>query len=435
MMSSQVASVSDGLPQAQGPAAPNDSPRKRFSGVAPPAALIFFVLVFAGGAIVTLDHKENLSILQLRPREMVVSETETRAPTSEVQETETRAPTSEVQEAGTGAAAGGVQRAELAGSSICENQCRPSGSEPLPKGIVQDKSNFEMEPLGGNPERRAAVARPAKSLLAIPVGIKQKAVVDKLVSKFPGDRFTVMLFHYDGEMDGWRELGWSDRAIHVAAKDQTKWWFGKRFLHPDMVAEYEYIFLWDEDIEVDGFDPIRYLRVVRRERLEISQPALDHRSQIHHRLTLRARKGQVHRRFYKTRGGGRCDDNSTGPPCTGWVEMMVPVFSRAAWRCAWHIIQNDLIYAWGLDFKLGYCAGGDRRLAVGIVDSEYVLHRGIPTLGDGGGKPAAKRSSTATKAATDRLAVRQRSYTELQIFNRRWKAAAEGDVCWTDPYP
>lgn len=55
----------------------------------------------------------------------------------------------------------------------------------MPKGIVQDKSNFEMEPLGGNPERRAAVARPAKSLLAIPVGIKQKAVVDKLVSKVP----------------------------------------------------------------------------------------------------------------------------------------------------------------------------------------------------------------------------------------------------------
>uniref|UniRef100_A0A0E0JSV3 Uncharacterized protein n=1 Tax=Oryza punctata TaxID=4537 RepID=A0A0E0JSV3_ORYPU len=359
-----------------GPAS-NDSLHKRFSGFAPPAALIFFVLVFVGGAIVTLDHKE------LQPREIVVSEMETRPPTSEVHV-----------DVAAGAAA--VQRAELASSSICENQCKPSGSEPLPKGIVQDKSNFEMESLGGNPERRAAAAaaRPAKSLLAIPVGIKQKAVVDKLVSKFPGDRFTVMLFHYDGEVDGWRELRWSHRAIHVAAMDQTKWWFGKRFLHPDMVAEYEYIFLWDEDIEVDGFDPIRYLRV--------------------------------------TRGGGRCDGNSTGPPCTGWVEMMVPVFSRAAWRCSWHMIQNDLIYAWGLDFKLGYCAGGDRSLAVGIVDSEYVLHRGIPTLGDGG-KPA--RPSSSSKAATDRLAVRQRSYTELQIFNRRWKAAAAEDLCWTDPYP
>ncbi|KAG8081675.1 hypothetical protein GUJ93_ZPchr0019g2655 [Zizania palustris] len=408
-----------------GPASNDSPPHKRFSGVAPPAALIFFVLVFVVGAIVTLDHKENLSILPLQPKEVVVAE-ETKPPTSEnlsilplqpkevVVAEETKPPASEVH---------AVELAEEPGN-LCENQCRPPGSNALPRGIVQDKSNFEMESLGGNPERRVA-GRPAKSLLAIPVGIKQKAVVDKLVSKFPGDKFTVMLFHYDGVVERWGDLKWAHRAIHVSAIDQTKWWFGKRFLHPDLVAEYDYIFLWDEDIEVDGFDPIRYLKIVRREGLEISQPALDRRSQIHHRLTVRARKGEVHRRFYKTSGGGRCYGNSTGPPCTGWVEMMVPVFSRAAWRCSWHMIQNDLIYAWGLDFKLGYCAQGDRRLNVGIVDGEYVLHRGIPTLGDGGKTPS----------SADRLAVRQRSYTELQIFNKRWNAAVADDVCWTDPYP
>jgi len=52
----------------------------------------------------------------------------------------------------------------------------------LPRGIVQDKSNFQTESPGGNPGRKEAV-RPSKSLLAIPVGIKQKAVVDKLVAK------------------------------------------------------------------------------------------------------------------------------------------------------------------------------------------------------------------------------------------------------------
>jgi hypothetical protein len=134
------------------------------------------------------------------------------------------------------------------------------------------------------------------------------------------------------------------------------------------------------------------------------------------------------RRFYKSNGDDRCYGNSTGPPCTGWVEMMVPVFSRAAWRCAWHMIQNDLIYAWGLDFKLGYCAQGDRWRNVGVVDSQYVLHRGIPTLGDGG-----KASRAAS--ATDRYAVRQRSYDELQVFNRRWREAVAEDGCWTDPYP
>lgn len=89
------------------------------------------------------------------------------------------------------------------------------------------------------------------------------------------------------------------------------------------------------------------------------------------------------RRIYKSRGGGRCYENSTAPPCTGlsfflpeifnfigslhllflkmlrvffvdyfysifvlnrWVEMMAPVFSRAAWRCVWYMIQVTINY-------------------------------------------------------------------------------------------
>ena len=34
-------------------------------------------------------------------------------------------------------------------------------------------------------------------------------------------------------------------------------WFAKRFLHPDIVTEYEYIFLWDEDLGVSHFNPKR----------------------------------------------------------------------------------------------------------------------------------------------------------------------------------
>ena len=36
-------------------------------------------------------------------------------------------------------------------------------------------------------------------------------------------------------------------------------WFAKRFLHPDIVAEYGYIFLWDEDLGVESFHPQRYV--------------------------------------------------------------------------------------------------------------------------------------------------------------------------------
>ncbi|XP_039019200.1 uncharacterized protein LOC120150628 [Hibiscus syriacus] len=266
-------------------------------------------------------------------------------------------------------------------SDTCQIQCRPPGSEALPQGIVVKTSNLQMQPLWHNGVNNAN-PEPSSNLLAIAVGIKQKEIVDRIVKKFPARDFVVMLFHYDGIVDEWKYFEWSDRAIHVSAMNQTKWWFAKRFLHPDIVAQYKYIFLWDEDLGVDNFDPIHYLSIVEDEGLEISQPALDPvKSEVHHQITARQRNSRVHRRIYKFKGSGRCDGRSTAPPCIGWVEMMAPVFSRAAWRCVWYMIQNDLIHAWGLDMQLGYCVQGDRMKNVGVVDAQYVVHFGLPTLG------------------------------------------------------
>ncbi|CAD6225837.1 unnamed protein product [Miscanthus lutarioriparius] len=378
------------------------SSAKRFSlrSIGSAAALIFLVLLLVvAGGVATLHHRDNTP-----ERGVVVRVNDRLLPRKILR----------------------LEVIEEASSSIdfANQQHRPPPL--LPRGLVRETSNLEMEPsLAGDPERmHAAAPTKPKSLLAVPVGIKNKAVVDKLVSKFLAADFTVMLFHYDGEVEQWGDLEWSDRAVHVAARGQTKWWFAKRFLHPDVVAEYDYVFVWDEDIEVDAFDPVRYLDVVRREGLEVSQPALDRRSEIHHAITARPllpTADGVHRRV---RGNARCDGDSTGPPCVGWVEVMVPVFSRAAWRCAWGMVQNDLIHGWGLDYRLGYCAQGDRAINVGVVDSEYVLHRGVPMLSDGG---------TATPSA-GRAAVRLRSFKEMQVFNRRWGVAAAEDDSWTDPY-
>ncbi|XP_054779251.1 uncharacterized protein LOC129287118 isoform X2 [Prosopis cineraria] len=289
-------------------------------------------------------------------------------------------------------------------------------------------------------------SKPSLNLLAMAVGIKQKAVVNRILQKFPSSNFVVMLFHYDGVVDGWKDLAWSNHAIHVSAFNQTKWWFAKRFLHPDIVADYNYIFLWDEDIGVENFDPKKYLSIVKEEGLEISQPALDpSKSEVHHPLTVRRRGSKVHRRYYKLKGGGRCDDHSTSPPCIGWVEMMAPVFSRNSWRCAWHMIQNDLIHAWGLDRQLGYCAQGDRMRNVGVVDSEYIVHLGLPTLGGSHGNEISSKAM-AHPPSLDALApspshediarakVRMQSFIEMQVFARRWNDAVKNDKCWIDPY-
>ncbi|KAK3018493.1 hypothetical protein RJ639_003578, partial [Escallonia herrerae] len=322
----------------------------------------------------------------------------------------------------------------------CKNQCRAVGTEALPEGILAKTSNLEMRPLWG-PVAKSNNAERSVNLLAIAVGLKQREVVKEIVEKFLAHDFVVMLFHYDGVVDEWRDLGWSTHVIHVSAINQTKWWFAKRFLHPDIVHEYDYIFLWDEDLGVENFDPGRYLSIVKDEGLEISQPALDPaKSEVHHQITARTKRSRVHRRFYKSRGNGRCDNNSTAPPCVGWVEMMAPVFSRAAWRCAWYMVQNDLIHAWGLDMQLGYCAQGDRTKNVGVVDSEYLVHMGLPTLGGLATKKAIRSFSLELQASStsnnvdNRPEVRRQSYNEMRTFRDRWKSAAEEDKCWVDPY-
>ncbi|GMN50182.1 hypothetical protein TIFTF001_019341 [Ficus carica] len=270
-----------------------------------------------------------------------------------------------------------------------------------------------MQPLWG--PRNKKNPKGSTNLLAMAVGIKQKENVNKIVKKFlSSNNFVVMLFHYDGIVNDWSEFDRSDRAIHVSATNQTKWWFAKRFLHPDIVSDYGYIFLWDEDLGVEYFHVDRYLSIIKQEGLQISQPALDiNTSEVHHPLTARDIKHRVHRKVHTVIGGRKCDENSTEPPCTGWVEMMAPVFSIASWRCAWHLIQ------------------GDRTKNIGIVDSEYIIHYGLPTLGGS----AAKKAQAQAPQSDARNEVRKLSFIELEIFKNRWKRAIKEDEDWIDPFP
>ncbi|KAE8726040.1 pentatricopeptide repeat-containing protein [Hibiscus syriacus] len=311
-------------------------------------------------------------------------------------------------------------------SAMCKVRCRPPGSEALPEGIVVKTSNLEMRPLW-NDTVKPGNLEPSANLIAIAVGIKQKEIVDRIIKKFPARDFVVMLFHYDGVVDEWRDLEWNDRAIHLSAVNQTKWWFAKRFLHPDIVAEYKYIFLWDEDLAI-LLSPTCIIK---------SQHAKGTQDCTEGYTSLKAVEGV-----------------STAPPCIGWVEMMAPVFSRAAWRCAWYMIQNDLIHAWGLDKQLGYCAQGDRMKNVGVVDAQYIVHLGLPTLGVVAKTEASihrsplnitrtrtehfsKREASAPSESHEvdnRPEVRRQSFIEMQMFRKRWENAVKKDKCWIDPY-
>ena len=51
----------------------------------------------------------------------------------------------------------------------------------------------------------------------------QLSVFYSLLLQFLSNGFVVMLFHYDGVVDEWKDFAWCDQVIHVAAINQTKW--------------------------------------------------------------------------------------------------------------------------------------------------------------------------------------------------------------------
>ncbi|XP_039142455.1 uncharacterized protein LOC120279593 isoform X1 [Dioscorea cayenensis subsp. rotundata] len=97
--------------------------------------------------------------------------------------------------------------------------------------------------------------------------------------------------------------------------------------------------------------------------------------------------------------------------------------------CFEHRKFNDLIHGWGLDMKLGYCAQGDRTEKVGVIDSEYIVHKGIPSLGG-----ASTKMTSSHRTLDLRTQVRRQSTAELEKFKNRWNQAMLEDENWNDPF-
>ncbi|KAM7269077.1 hypothetical protein ACFE04_024574 [Oxalis oulophora] len=286
----------------------------------------------------------------------------------------------------------------------------PRGAERLPPGIVEAESDFYLRRLWGLP--KDDLKKRPKYLLTFTVGYDQRHNIDQSIRKFSDD-FTILLFHYDGRTTEWDEFEWSKNAIHVSVRKQTKWWYAKRFLHPDIVAQYEYIFIWDEDLGVEHFNAEQYIKLVKKHGLEISQPGLEPNKGLTWQMTKRRGDREVHKQTEEKPGW--CSDPHL-PPCAAFVEIMAPVFSREAWRCVWHMIQNDLVHGWGLDFALRKCVEPAHE-KIGVVDSQWIIHQTVPSLGSQG-------ESTDGKAPWQ--GVRDRCKKEWTMFQNRL-ANAEKD--------
>ncbi|KAI8524043.1 hypothetical protein RHMOL_Rhmol13G0118400 [Rhododendron molle] len=279
----------------------------------------------------------------------------------------------------------------------------PRGAESLPPGIVVSETDLYLRRLWGEPSED--LKKKPKYLVTFTVGLDQRNNIDAAVKKFSED-FQILLFHYDGRTSEWDQFEWSQRAVHVSVRKQTKWWYAKRFLHPDIVAAYDYIFIWDEDLGVEHFNAEKYIQLVKKYGLEISQPGLEPNNGLTWQMTKRRGDREVHK--VTEERPGWCSDPHL-PPCAAFVEIMAPVFSREAWRCVWHMIQNDLVHGWGLDLALRRCVEPAHE-KIGVVDSQWIVHQVIPSLGNQGKQEDGKAPWQG---------VRERCKSEWAQFQKR----------------
>ncbi|CAH1452582.1 unnamed protein product [Lactuca virosa] len=137
----------------------------------------------------------------------------------------------------------------------------PHGAESLPPAIVVTETDYYLRRLWGEPSED--LKKKPRYLVTFTVGWNQRDNIDASVKKFSDD-FQIMLFHYDGKTTEWDQYEWAKKAIHVSIRKQSKWWYAKRFLHPDIVSSYDYIFIWDEDLGVEHFNGDKYIQLVKK---------------------------------------------------------------------------------------------------------------------------------------------------------------------------
>lgn len=91
-------------------------------------------------------------------------------------------------------------------------------------------------------------------------------------------RFTLMLCVYDGSDFSWAAV--HPNVILVSVRGQMRFWYLKRFVHPDMVPRlvYDYVVVLDEDVVLtpDTFDMRHFLQLLGDHRVDLAQPAHTH---------------------------------------------------------------------------------------------------------------------------------------------------------------
>ena len=188
-----------------------------------------------------------------------------------------------------------------------------------------------------------------KFLYVSAVGKEGEKILVKAINRFGHEDFDYLIFVYDG-------TPLCDEVFskcRIVYEPGIKWQFLKKYLTPATCRDYEYIFIWDDDVDVEEFSYKNFVATMRRNNLDLAQPALLPGSFYSHELTVRNKQVKV----------GRYVD---------FVEVMAMVFRQEAWP-KFHamLAASDNPWGWGYDvLAKSVC----RYANMGIVDAECVTH-------------------------------------------------------------
>ena len=194
---------------------------------------------------------------------------------------------------------------------------------------------------------RKIVKKTGKNLYASAVGAGGKAYLEKVIREFGRRDLEYWIFVYD---DTTFDEEIFNQCRFVREKG-LKWYFMKKYLTPAQCEAFDYIFVWDDDLDIGAFSYKRFIQIMEANDLDVAQPALAGDNWAH-RITCQ-----------RERGLGRLVD---------FVEIMAPVFTREAWKRWWYMMESDS-NGWGFyydDLAKSYC--GYKRMAV--IDAETVNH-------------------------------------------------------------
>lgn len=191
-------------------------------------------------------------------------------------------------------------------------------------------------------------------LYVSPVGGGATELLPDVLHVFRKAGADILLLQYDNaDMD-------LPPDVRVIRDRGFKWQLAVRHLHPDSLTDYDYIFFWDDDLGTDGFDPDRFISIMRTNRLEMAQPSIQSPHGLSHAITRHRPCPQPF----------RCPEEGKIRPVVGrltnFVEIMAPVYTRESWREFYGYLDPDNRSGWGYDYiPLG---------RKGIVDALPVVH-------------------------------------------------------------